>query len=151
MAFWGLSYRCRNRKDIFPWIWEKENLGLLWLCQPQWKSLLVTEENKVSNKEVDLLEKTLMLGGIEGRRKRDDRGWDGWMATLIRWTWVWVNSGSWWWTGRPGVLQFMGLQRVRHNWVTELNWTELNKELGRRNGGALIFNHFKNKIPSYLS
>ena len=74
MAFWGLRYRCRNRKDIFPWIWEKENLGLLWLSQPQWKSLLVIEENKVSNKEVDLLEKTLMLGEIEGRRKRDDRG-----------------------------------------------------------------------------
>ena len=43
------------------------------------------------------------------------RGWDGWMASLARWTWVWVNSGSWWWTGRPGVLQFMGLQRVGHD------------------------------------
>ena len=75
---------------------------------------------------VDSLEKTLMLGGIGGRRRRegDDRGWDGWMASLTRWTWVWVNSGSWWWTGRPGVLRFMGLQRVRHDWVTELNWTE---------------------------
>ena len=52
----------------------------------------------------------------------DDRGWDGWMASLTRWTWVWVDSGSWWWTGRPGVLWFMGLQRVRHDWVTELNW-----------------------------
>ena len=56
----------------------------------------------------------------------DDRGWDGWMASLTEWTWVWVDSRSWWWTGRPGVLGFMGLQRVRHNWVTELNWTELN-------------------------
>ena len=53
----------------------------------------------------------------------DDRGWDGWMASQTRWTWVWVNSGSWWWTGRPGVLRFMGSQRVRHNWATELNWT----------------------------
>ena len=52
----------------------------------------------------------------------DDRGWDGWMASLTRWTWVWVNSRSWWWTGRPGVLQFMGLQRVGHEWATELNW-----------------------------
>ena len=60
------------------------------------------------------------LGG-EG----DDRGWDGWMASPTRWTWVWVNSGSWWWTGRPGVLQFMGSQRVGHDWMTELNWTEL--------------------------
>ena len=53
----------------------------------------------------------------------DDRGWDGWRASLTRWTWVWVNSGSWWWTGRPGVLRFMGLQRVGHDWATELNWS----------------------------
>ena len=52
--------------------------------------------------------------------KGDDRGWDGWMASLTWWTWVWVNSGSWWWTGRPGVLQFMGSQRVGHDWATEL-------------------------------
>ena len=52
----------------------------------------------------------------------DDRGWDGWMASLTRWTWVWVYSGSWWWTGRPDILQFMGSQRVRHNSATELNW-----------------------------
>ena len=50
----------------------------------------------------------------------DNRGWDGWMASLIWWTWVWVNSGSGWWTGRPGELQSMGLQRVGYNWVTEL-------------------------------
>ena len=48
------------------------------------------------------------------------------MASLTRWTWVWVNSGSWWWTGRPGMLRFMGLQRVGHDWETDLNWTELN-------------------------
>ena len=50
----------------------------------------------------------------------DDRGWDGWIASPTRWTWVWVNSGSWWWTRRPGVLQFMGSQRVGHDWATEL-------------------------------
>ena len=72
---------------------------------------------------VDSLEKTLMLGGIGGRRRRDERGWDGWVASRTRWTWVWVSSGRWWWTGRPGVLWFMGLQRVGHDWVTELNWT----------------------------
>ena len=55
--------------------------------------------------------------------ERDDRGWDGWMASLTWWTWVWVNSRSWWWTGRPGVLWFMGSQRVGHDWATELNWT----------------------------
>ena len=55
----------------------------------------------------------------------DDRGWDGWMASLTQWTRVWVNSGSWWWTRRLGILQFMGSQRVGHDWATELNWTEL--------------------------
>ena len=53
----------------------------------------------------------------------DDRGWDGWMASLTQWTWVQVDSGNWWWTGRPDVLRFMGSQRVGHNWATELNWT----------------------------
>ena len=53
----------------------------------------------------------------------DDRGWDGWMASLTRWMWVWVNSGSWWWMGRPGVLRFLGSQRVGHDWATELNWS----------------------------
>ena len=62
--------------------------------------------------------------GLGAGGEGDDRGWDGWMASLTRWLWVWVNSRSWWWTGRPGVLWFMGLQRVGHNWATELNWTE---------------------------
>ena len=57
-------------------------------------------------------------------REGDDGGWDGWMASPTRWTWVWVDSGSWWWTGRPSMLRFIGSQRVRHDWVTELNWTE---------------------------
>ena len=70
----------------------------------------------------DSFEKTLMLGKIEGRRREDDRGWDGWMASPTQQTWVWVDSGSWWWTGRPGVLRLMGSQRVGHDWVTELNW-----------------------------
>ena len=73
----------------------------------------------------DSVEKTLMLGKIEGRRRGDNRGWDGWMASPTQWTWVWVSSRSWWWTGKPGMLQSMGSQRVRHNWMTELNWTEL--------------------------
>ena len=56
--------------------------------------------------------------------KGDNRGWDGWMASLTPWTWVWMNSRRLWWTGRPGVLRFMGLQRVGQDWATELNWTE---------------------------
>ena len=78
---------------------------------------------------VDSSEKTLILGGIGGRRKRANRWWDGWMASQTWWTWVWVNSTRWWWTGRPGVLWFMGSQRAGHDWATELNWTELNLKL----------------------
>ena len=62
--------------------------------------------------------------GLRARGEGGNRWWDGWMASLTRWTWVWVNSRSWWWTGRPGVLRLMGSQRVGHDWVTELNWTE---------------------------
>ena len=58
----------------------------------------------------------LKVGG-----KGDDRGWDGWIASPTRWTWVWVNSGHWWWTGKPGMLQSMGSQRVGLDWATELN------------------------------
>ena len=57
-----------------------------------------------------------------GQEEKGMTGWDGWMASLTLWIWVWVNSGSWWWTGRPGVLRFMGSQRVGHDWATELNW-----------------------------
>ena len=60
--------------------------------------------------------------GKDWRQEEKGRGWDGWKASLIRWTWVWVGSGSWWWTGRPGLMRFMWSQRVGHDWVTELNW-----------------------------
>ena len=59
---------------------------------------------------------------LKAQGKGDNREWDGWMASLTRWTWVWVSSGSRWWTAKPGILQSMGSQRVRHNWATELNW-----------------------------
>ena len=72
---------------------------------------------------IDSLEKTLMLGKIEEGGEGDDRGWDGWMASPTQWTWVWASSGSWWWTGKPGVLQSMGLQsQTRLSYWTELNW-----------------------------
>ena len=71
-------------------------------------------------KELTHLKRTLCWERLRAGGEGDDRGWDGWMATLTRWTWVWVNSRSWWWTGRPGMLRFMGLQRVGHDWVTEL-------------------------------
>ena len=66
-------------------------------------------------RRTDSLEKTLMLGRLKAGGEGCDREWDGWMASLIHWTGVWASSGSWWWTGKPGVLQFMGSQKVRHN------------------------------------
>ena len=80
----------------------------------------------------------------------DDRGWDGWMASLTQWTWVWVNSRSWWWTGRPGVLQSMwlqvlqsmGLQRVNQDWATELKWTEM--------GNGELMLTFQGMVVRYL-
>ena len=62
----------------------------------------------------------LKVGGEE-----DNRGWDGWIASLTQWTWVWVGSESWWWTGKPCVLQSMGSPKVRHDWGTKLNWTDI--------------------------
>ena len=64
---------------------------------------------------------------LMARGEGDDREWDGWMSSLTRWTGVWVSSGSWWWIGKPGVLQSMELQRIGHDWVTELNWIDLIK------------------------
>ena len=77
----------------------------------------------------DWFEKTLMLEKIESGGEGDDRGSNGWMALPSQWTQVWVSSRSWWWTGKPGVLQSIGSQRVGHNWATELNW--------RKRGGML--------------
>ena len=73
-------------------------------------------------RRADSFEMTLMLGNIKGGREGDGRGWDDWMASPTQWTWVWVNSGRWWWTGRPGVLRFMGSQS--RTWLSD--WTELN-------------------------
>ena len=77
----------------------------------------------------DSLEKTLMMGKIEGGRRRGWWRWAGWMASLTQWTWGWVSFWSWWCTGKPGVLQFMGLQRVEHNWATKLNWSSRWQEI----------------------
>ena len=74
----------------------------------------------------DSLERHWCWERSKARWEGDNRGWDGWMASLTQWTGVWVSSRSWWWTGRPGMLQSMGSQRVGYDWATELNWTEVN-------------------------
>ena len=75
------------------------------------------------------LEKPLIWERLRAGGEGDDRGWDGWMASPTQWTWVWVDSRSWCWTGRPGVLRFMGSQRVGHDWATELNWCTVLKAM----------------------
>ena len=87
---------------------------------------------------------------LKARGEGDDRGWDGWMASATQWTWVWVSSRSWWWTGRPGMLQSMGLQRVGHDWATELNWSLLRLKLTSRNERSSLKIEFSEKIFVYL-
>ena len=94
----------------------------------------------------DSLEKTLMLGGIGGRRRRGQQRMRWLDASLTRWTWIWVNSGSWWWTGRPGVLRFMGLQGVGHDWATELNWREGQIVFGLANTNYPYIKQIYNKV-----
>ena len=107
------------------WCWSwKSNTWATWCKEPtQWRRPWCWERLKAG----------------EG----DDRGWDGWMASPTQWAWVWVNSRSCWWTGRPGVLPSMGSQRVGHDWVTELNWTEIFTELLIEslavNNGSLLY------------
>ena len=120
---------CWRRLLRVPWTTRRSNKSILKKTSPGYslEGLMLRLKLQYFGhlmRRVDSLEKTLMLGGIGSRRRR---GWqkmrclDGITDSMD----VSLNSGSWWWTGRPGVLGFMGLQRVGHNWVTELNWTEL--------------------------
>ena len=70
---------------------------------------------------------------LKAEGEGDDRGWDGWMASPTQCTWVWASSGSWCWTGKPGILQSMGSQRVRHDWATELNWRKEKSQFSNLN------------------
>ena len=104
-------YTCKRRSVLNihwkDWCWSWNSNTLANWCEElsHWKRLWCWE-------------------GLGAGGEGDDRGWDGWMASLTRWTWVWANSGRHWRTGKPGVLQFMGWQRVGHDWATELNWTD---------------------------
>ena len=127
------------RIDAFElWCWRRL-LRVPWTARRSHQSIL-GDHSWVFIGEIDAKAETPILWPPHGKswligkdanawkdwgQEKGTTGWDGWMASLTRWMWVWVNSGSWWWTGRPGVLRFMGLQRVRRDWATELNWTEL--------------------------
>ena len=99
--------------------WRRSALGFLWKewCLSWSSSTLAT-----SCEELTHWKRLWCWEGLGAGREGDDRGWDGWMASRTQWTWFLVNSERWWWTGRPGILRFMGSQRVRHDWATELNW-----------------------------
>ena len=101
---------------------RRSALGFLWKewCWSWNSSTLATSCDELTH-----WKKLWCLEGLETGGEGDNRRWDGWMASLTQWTWVWVNSRSWWWTGRPGVLQFMGLQKVGHDWATDLIWSDL--------------------------
>ena len=145
MVFPGVMYGCESwtikkaecrRTDAFelwcwrrflrvPWTAKRSNQSILKEISPgcSLEGLMLKPKLQYFGHlmwRTDSLEKTLMLGKIEGRREGDDRGWVGWMASPTQWTWVWASSGGWWWTGKAGVLQSMELQRVGHDWVTEL-------------------------------
>ena len=93
-------------------------------------------------RRADSFEKPWDWERLRAEGERDDRGWDGWMASPTQWTWVWVNSGCWWWTGRPGMLWFMGLQRDRKTWVTDQNWTAQKGSLFSTFSPTFIFCRF---------
>ena len=108
--FFSLIACCTSRRSVLGVHWK--DWGWSWNS-----NTLATWCKEVTHLKRPWCWKRLRAGG-EG----DDRGWDGWMASPTQWIWVWVDSGSRWWTGRPGVLWFMGSQRVGHDWATELNW-----------------------------
>ena len=136
---WTVKKAERQRIDAFevwywrrllrvPWTARRSNQSILKEISPgcSLEGLMLKPKLQYSGhlmRRVDSLKKTLMLGGIGGRRRRGRqrmRWLDGITDAMDM---SWVNAGNWWWTGRPGVLRFMGSQRVGHDWVTELNWT----------------------------
>ena len=115
--YWGRLLGLQGDSAVHPK--GNQSLNIHWKdwCWSWNSNTLATWCKEPTHWERPLCWERLKAGG-----ERDDRGWDGWMASPTWWTWVWVNLGSWWWTGRAGVLHPMGSQRFRHDWVTELNW-----------------------------
>ena len=115
---WCFELRCGRRLLRVPWTARRSNQSILKIspgCSLEGMMLKLKLQYFGH-----LIGKDWFWEGLGAGGEGDDRGWDGWMASPTRWTWVWVNSGRWRWTGRPGVLRFMGSQRVGHDWVTEL-------------------------------
>ena len=126
---------CWRRLLRFPWTARKSNQSILKEISPgcslkDWCWSCNSDIWATWYEELTHLKRFWYWERLKAGGEGDDRGWGGWMASLTQWTCVWVNSGSWWWTGRPDVLRFIGSQRVRHTSVTELTWrhTDLVKQ-----------------------
>ena len=118
---------CWRRLLRVLWTARRSNQSILKEISPEYSLeglMLKLNSNTLATwcKELTHLKSPWCWERLKAGGEGDDRGWDDWMASPTQWTWVWVSSGSQWWTGRPGVLQSMGSQRVRHNWAAELNW-----------------------------
>ena len=130
---WCFDLWCWRRLLIIPQTARKSNQSILKEVNPgvHWKDWGWSwNSNTLSTwcEELTHLKRPWCWERLRAGGEGNDRGWDGWMASPTQWTWVWVDSESWWWTGRPGMLQFMGLQRVRQDWATELNWCAINQQ-----------------------
>ena len=115
---------CWTRLLRVPWTARRSNQSILKEINPEYSLeglMLKLQYSGHQMSRADSLKKTLMLGKTEAGRERDHRGWDGWMASLTQWTWVWARSRRWWRTGMPGTLKSVGSQRVRHDWETNNN------------------------------
>ena len=118
---------CWRRLLRVPWIARRFNQSILKEISPECSLeglvlKLKLQYFSTSCEELTHWKRPWCWEGLGAGGEGYDTGWDGWMASLTRCTWVWVDSRSWWWTGRPGLLQFMQSQRVRYAWATELNW-----------------------------
>ena len=122
---------CWRRLLRVPWTARRSNQYILKEISPEYSLEGLMLKLKLQYfghlmRRTDSLEKTLMLGKIEGKRRRGQKRMRWLDGITDWWTWVWTSSGSWWWTGRPGVLQSMESQRVGHDWATELHWRKVN-------------------------
>ena len=118
---------CWRRLSRVPWTARRSNQSILKEISPQYslEGLMVKLQLQYFGhliQRTDSWARPWCWEELKAGREGDDRGWDGWMASPTWWTWFWASSRSWWWTGKPGVLQSIGLQRVGHDWATELNW-----------------------------
>ena len=140
----AFELRCWRRLLRVPWTarnltsqsWRKSVLNIHW---KDWCWSWNSNTSATWCEELTHWKRLWCWARLKAGREGDDRGWDGCMASPTQWIWVWASSGSWWWTGKPGVLQSVGSQKVRHDWVTELKWRD-----------HILFNHSSSTVVSRI-